>query len=224
MKNLLVLYWILLTACGTVKLEKLSTGEVIEKDDIAEIKEVETKSIEKDLELLEVKSFKGFTQSEVGRFWQYSKLVDDITHSKCFADYLTNYKQLINNKLETVDNLILTLRSQKPKLNFVMYYSPKSTVGYTYENSDTIWFNRKFHGNFSLLESAANLAHERSHKLGYTHDFKNTARRKHQVPYTVGEGMKACADSVGYEKQKVKACYRSWKSLWLKNYCYWKGK
>lgn len=189
--------------------------------------EIEAVPTDRDLELLEVKSFQGFTGPEVARFWQYSKIVDEVTHSECFANYIKNFPGLINNKDETRDELITSLRSQKPKLNFVMYYKDNGTVGYTYANSDTIWMNRKFHGGYSLHESAANLGHERSHKLGYTHDFNRTSRRSQQVPYPVGAAIKSCSKNINYdikEAERVQVCHRVWWTFWIKKSCYWRIK
>lgn len=188
---------------------------------------VETAPISKDLNLLEVKSFKGFTKDEIGRFWQYSAIVDNVTNSPCYKKYITDFPDLINNKDQTREELLDNLKREKPRLNFVMYYKNNSTVGYTYANSDTIWMNRKFHSRYSLAQSAANLAHERSHKLGFTHDFKKTTRRSRQAPYPIGAGIKTCYKNNDYDvaqAERMRVCYRSWRSLWLKKYCYWRVK
>lgn len=238
MKFLSLLLLAVLVSCASHKrIDHLSDGKIVETEiesvpamgfaPAPELEEVEVKLLDKDLNVLEVKSFKGFTEAEIDRFWKYSDVVDNITHSDCFANYLKKYPDLLNNKNQSREELIEELRTVKPKLNFVMYYANNGTVGYTYANSDTIWMNRKSHRNYSLAESAANLGHERSHKLGYTHDFKRTSRRSDQVPYPVGAGIKACAYDINYdlgERERVKVCYRSWKSLWLKKYCYWKIK
>lgn len=192
-----------------------------------DLEDVEVEDTDKDLELVTVKSLKGFTQAEAEKFQENLKLLDRVTHSDCFAKYLKDYEGLINNKDQTREELISELRSGKPALNFVMYYSLRSTVGYTYADSDTIWFNRRFHKNFSPAESVANLAHERSHKLGYSHDFYRTARRPSQVPYVVGSASKACVNDADYDlskRERVRVCYRSWKTLWLKKNCFWKIK
>ncbi len=231
MKNSLIICLMFLSSCSSIKqINHLSNDDVIEKLEKSsqmKINEVEVKETQEDLQLTRVKSFKGFSKVEIDKFWKYSDVVDNITHSKCFENYIKSYPGLLNNKNQTRDELLKELRSSKPLLNFVMYYKNNSTVGYTYPNSDTIWMNRKFHKNYSLAESAANLAHERSHKLGYTHDFNRSSRRSDQVPYPVGAGIKACAYDINYDlnkRERVRICYRNWKSLWLSKRCYWKIK
>ncbi len=190
-----------------------------------EFSELKKGFVAEDLNLIEVKSLKGFTKKEVNNFWNYLKIVNNITQTDCFENYLVNYQGLLNNKSETRNDLVKNLRSERPALNFVMYYKNNGVVGYTYPNSDTIWLNRKFHQNYTLEESAANLAHERSHKLGYTHDFKRTSRRVNQVPYPVGSAIKACFKNKDFDitkAKKIKVCKRSWRNwLWLKPVCYW---
>lgn len=229
MKNLMLLLMLALTfSCAQQQVVKHGIdGTVQQLATDKEIQEVENVPTTRDLELLEIKSFKGFTKAEMGRFWQYSKIVDEVTHSECFGNYIKNYPGLLNNRDETRDELLHRLRTIKPKLNLVMYYKNNRTVGYTYANSDTIWMNRKFHGGYSLHQSAANLAHERAHKLGYTHDFKRTSRRPNQVPYPVGAGIKKCSQDINYdikEAERVRVCHRIWWTLWIKKSCYWKLK
>ena len=217
-----MLYLLLFTGCAQLeRYDHTENGYVITSVEKTNIKDVETTPTDKDLELLKVKSFKGFTKNEIQRFWQYSKIVDQATHSECFANYIKEYKDLLNNKDETRDELIESHRKEKPKLNFVMYYKNNGVVGYTYADSDTIWFNRKFHSKYTLYQSAANLAHERSHKLGYTHDFRRTARRSRQVPYPVGAAIKKCGANPNYKPEPRRICYRSWRQLWLRRNCYW---
>jgi len=243
MKYLLLLLF--LFGCSSYqRIETLSNGDLVLVDQVQTVQtssfaplvqpeeiehqEVEVNKTDKDLELIKVKSFKGFTDREIEKFWQASKTVNKVTHSKCFEKYITDFKDLLNNKSQTRAELIEELRSSKPEINFVMYYKNNSTVGYTYGNSDTIWMNRKFHGNYSLAQASANLGHERSHKLGYGHDFKNTSRRSRQTPYPIGAAIRACANDINYElseQDKVRVCYRTWKSwLWIKPVCYWKIK
>lgn len=231
---LFLLLLAIVSSCAShQKVSKLDSGEVAVKEVEAlpqKSSEVELTEVDKDLDLIQVKKFSGFTRQEQGRFWQYAKKVDEVTASQCFADYISNRNELINNKDQTRAELLEELKAKKPLLNFVMYYKNNGTVGYTYANSDTIWFNRKFHRNYSICQSAANLGHERAHKLGYTHDFNRTRRRSDQTPYVIGEAINACCTNPEYkipskdDVEMVKVCYRSWKTLWFKKYCYWKAK
>lgn len=212
------------------KIEILSSGEFkvteVPTSELPQMEEVQFAEVQQDLDLIQVKSFSGFTDKEIGKFWLYAKKVDEITASECFKDYILNRKTFINNKDQTRTEFIENLLSEKPLLNFVMYYSLSSTIGYTYEGSDTIWFNRRFHQNFALLNSASNLGHERGHKLGFSHDFNSTSRRPDQSPYVTGEAILACGKGevpAKDEVEKVRVCYRSFRTLGIKK-CYWKAK
>lgn len=75
-------------------------------------------------------------------------------------------------------------------IDIKLYYSSRSTVGYTYPNVLQIWVNRKYFIPNSLGAVAANVIHEWTHKLGFGHDSKRTSRRPYSVPYGVGTIMK----------------------------------
>lgn len=68
----------------------------------------------------------------------------------------------------------------------VLYYKNNTTVGYTYPHVTTLWVNTKFMDQYDLADIARNQAHEMTHKLGFSHDFKKTARRPYSVPYAIG--------------------------------------
>ena len=76
-----------------------------------------------------------------------------------------------------------------------MYYSLRSTIGYTYPDTLRIWINRRFFRSFRPSQVAANLIHEYMHKLGFTHDYNNTPTRKFSVPYAVGRLIREMIDS-----------------------------
>ena len=63
----------------------------------------------------------------------------------------------------------------------------RNVVGYTYPDVATVTQNRKFFALKSPADIAANLAHEWVHKLGFGHDFRQTAPRPYSVPYAVGD-------------------------------------
>jgi hypothetical protein len=59
-------------------------------------------------------------------------------------------------------------------------------IGYTNQNTLTIFINRVIYQKTEVYKIAMNLVHEWTHKMGYDHDFKATARRPASVPYAVG--------------------------------------
>lgn len=74
-------------------------------------------------------------------------------------------------------------------------FNPKpwtGTVGYTYPNTMRQWINRKFFWSLELYEIEGNICHEWSHKLGFDHDYKRTARRPFSVSYQLNEIIKIC--------------------------------
>lgn len=62
----------------------------------------------------------------------------------------------------------------------------RSTLGWTYPSTKTVWFNRR---NFDGREDCGLVGtrfHEETHKRGYGHDDKTTKRRPFSVPYYTG--------------------------------------
>jgi uncharacterized protein YjaZ len=96
-----------------------------------------------------------------------------------------------NNKtnIEIYDHLMLGAEILLPVINrqmditVKMYYSWRSTVGYTYPNSLIIYTNSKFHNRYNPCQIASNIAHEWTHKMGYGHSQKWTKERDYTVPY-----------------------------------------
>lgn len=75
-------------------------------------------------------------------------------------------------------------------LDIELYYSRKNVVGYTYPNVLQIWVNTKYFTTNSLGAVAANVIHEWTHKLGFTHSFNNNSSRPYSVPYGIGSIIK----------------------------------
>lgn len=101
------------------------------------------------------------------------------------------YESLMAGKedlLPTVDNEI--------DLDLTLYYSNNSTVGYTYPNTLKIWVNNKFFAGYTYGQVAANAFHEWTHKLGYTHAFRNNASRPYSVPYAIGSIVREMVDNM----------------------------
>jgi hypothetical protein len=100
------------------------------------------------------------------------------------SDGLSNaeiYQKLLNGA-ETLRPSI----DHKMDLDLELYYSRRSTVGYTYPSGLRIWMNRKFFNHYSPAEVAGNLFHEWTHKLGFTHAARHSVSRDASVPYALG--------------------------------------
>lgn len=147
--------------------------------------------------------------------------LDNTLHSECFEKFMLN-RDIIQTNGKTRQDVIDHLRSSTSKVRLKSYYSIKSTVGYTYPNSDTIHLNEKYHQNFNACQKASQLLHEGAHKLGYGHDFKSTKRRPYSVPYSLNEAAEACCyvSNKDIKRPKKRRCSRTWKTLWLFKTCY----
>ena len=71
-------------------------------------------------------------------------------------------------------------------LDLELYYSRRSTVGYTYPDGLRIWMNTKFFRAYNPAEVAGNIFHEWTHKLGFEHAYRYSASRDFSVPYALG--------------------------------------
>jgi len=71
-------------------------------------------------------------------------------------------------------------------LDLELYYSSRSTVGYTYPNGLRIWMNTKFFDRYTPAEVAGNVLHEWTHKLGFGHASSYSVSRDSSVPYALG--------------------------------------
>lgn len=134
-----------------------------------------------------VTKFSGFTENEMDRFWLYSKKMNEVISTKCFKSFIYN-KKLTETNSKTNHEVLKEILTKSVDVQFTMYYSRKRTIGYTYPNQNRIWFNRRYHASFSICESASNMAHETTHKIGYDH----LGVFDSSVPYSVGEGIELC--------------------------------
>lgn len=71
-------------------------------------------------------------------------------------------------------------------LELELYYSSRSTVGYTYANVLRIWMNTKYFDSYTPAEVAGNVFHEWTHKLGFGHSSSYSVSRDSSVPYALG--------------------------------------
>jgi hypothetical protein len=71
-------------------------------------------------------------------------------------------------------------------LDLELYYSSRSTVGYTYPNVLKIWMNTKYFNVYTPAQVAGNVFHEWTHKLGFDHASSYSVSRDSSVPYALG--------------------------------------
>lgn len=99
-------------------------------------------------------------------------------------DGLTNaeiYQKLLDGSEELMPGI-----DHQMDLDLELYYSNRSTVGYTYADGMRIWMNTKFFDSYTPAEVAGNVFHEWIHKLGFTHASSYSVSRDSSVPYALG--------------------------------------
>lgn len=103
-------------------------------------------------------------------------------------DGLTN-AQIYQKLLDGAEKMGDTSKNNRLDVELELYYSPTSTIGYTYPNSTRIWMNTKYFNNYTPVNVTGNLTHEWLHKLGFGHDSSATPSRPYSVPYAIGYMM-----------------------------------
>lgn len=144
-----------------------------------------------------VSAFIAHTTIEHDRNIKAVQAVETTIASDCFKDkFLSSELDESQTNGMNKEQVLNHLRNEKVTIELEMYKSIKSTVGYTYQDTERIWMNRKFHDRFTTCEVASNIAHEIIHKLGYGHDSKPTKRRPFSVPYMTGTILGQCCSDV----------------------------
>lgn len=65
-------------------------------------------------------------------------------------------------------------------------WTGRNVIGYTTPSTSVIYMNTYFYNDATPAETAANMIHEWTHKLGFDHDYRSTSRRPYSVPYAIG--------------------------------------
>lgn len=135
------------------------------------------------------------------------------------------YKHIMRGNVESEHQIDLLLE---------FYYSWRNVVGYTYPNSEKIYLNRKYFGSTDdrakyhhRKMAGSNLIHEYSHKIGFDHDFRNTARRKYSLSYLLNDIYEECWDELiapTLERVEVERYYRKWFRTYKETVVYLKDK
>lgn len=129
------------------------------------------------------------------------EIIKKVVASKEFRDKVLNFtyggkKQYVDNGGKTnaqIYQMLLDGREDlKPEvdnqmdLELQLYYSWRSTVGYTTPGELRIYMNTKFFDPYTPSEVAGNVFHEWTHKLGFDHASSYSVARDSSVPYAIG--------------------------------------
>lgn len=145
--------------------------------------------------------FNNFDAEEQAKVEKAIEIIKKVVKSEEFKQRVLNFSY--NGKKEFVDNNGLTnaqiyqkilegAETLNPTVNHTMdlelelYYSSKSTVGYTYPDVLTIYMNTKFFDSYEPYEVSDNIFHEWTHKLGFDHAASYSESRDYSVPYGLG--------------------------------------
>jgi hypothetical protein len=131
-------------------------------------------------------------------------IIKKVIRTSEFRDRVLNFtyngkKQFHDNGGLTNEQIYLKLldgtEDLRPETDYEMdlelelYYSSRSTVGYTYPSGLKIWMNTKYFDVYAPSEVARNVFHEWSHKLGFKHASSASTSRASSVPYALGSIM-----------------------------------
>ncbi len=190
---------------------KMAGGEVDPDNPDAEPEECNVPEREKEANLVVSAQLHDFNPEQEAKMLQALERLEIVINSQEFKKRVLEHQyqgeytfvdneglsnEEIYNKImegaETFDPVV----DEELDLDITLYYRNNSTVGYTYPNTHKIWVNNKFFAGFTLGKVAANAMHEWTHKIGFGHDFKKTARRSYSVPYAVGTIVKELVDGM----------------------------
>jgi hypothetical protein len=119
---------------------------------------------------------------------EFKTRVENFTYGgkKTFVDNDSFSNSDIYQKLLDGSEDLVPGTDHQMDLDLELYYSSRSTVGYTYPSGLRIWMNTKFFDAYTPCEVAGNVFHEWTHKLGFTHASSYSISRDSSVPYAVG--------------------------------------
>jgi len=196
---------------------------------------------------VEIQGMKNFSEKEKEKFLKAIELCKKVINSKEFEQKITNYKwtsggvtyntfkknegltnEEIFEKFMSGADQFNTEKDNDIDLYTTLYYSSRSTVGYTYPNTFKTWINRKFFSQFSLAGIVGNVIHEYLHNVGFGHSSGYNSTRKHTVPYAYGYVARDIAQAMldndssggnpGNTPVNRKRVCKGW---WIFRRCYW---
>ncbi|MGE3611593.1 MAG: hypothetical protein AB7I27_18525 [Bacteriovoracaceae bacterium] len=144
--------------------------------------------------------YTNFQVSDEDKVEKAIEIIKKVIASPEFRDRVINFsyngkKQFVDTKLSNEQVYLAILEGKetlRPVVDYEMdldlqlYYSWRSTVGYTYPNQLKIFMNKKFFNRYTPAEVAGNIFHEWTHKLGFEHAFYYSISRDSSVPYALG--------------------------------------
>ncbi|WPU67135.1 hypothetical protein [Peredibacter starrii] len=129
------------------------------------------------------------------------EIIKKVVGSKEFRSRVINFtyqgkKQFVDNKgmsnAEIYQAVLDGREDLRPEVDHEMdlelelYYSWRSTVGYTTPGALRIYMNTKYFYPYTPAQVAGNVFHEWTHKLGFDHDANYSVARDSSVPYALG--------------------------------------
>jgi len=155
-----------------------------------------------DVQLFETDvKFSNFERHEEDKVYKALEIIKMVVRSEEFRLRVINFsfrgkKQFyMNNGLSNnqIYQTILQARELlRPEIDHEMdlelelFYTIRSTVGYTTTKEMKIYMNRRFFNIYTPSQVAGNIFHEWTHKLGFTHSSRYTSDRDSTVPYALG--------------------------------------
>jgi hypothetical protein len=139
--------------------------------------------------MIKIKSLKGATTQEIGKLDQALVLANRTWNEQAFWDGVKMARfdgvsgTAVSNRLTMADPALFALDLYIYNQPWYKRWSSETAV----ENPDgSIGFERRYFTRATLPELVNTIFHEVSHKAGFSHDFRATARRPWSVPYLVG--------------------------------------
>lgn len=130
-----------------------------------------------------------------------------VIKTQCFADHfiLTKFRSnLVQTNGLTREQVVNKIRTTViHDIPLTMYNGRRGVYGYTNPGTATIFLNRYYRTQWdydndywSIDSETSNAVHEATHKMGFDHDYYNTARRPSSVPYTANYAVDECIGEI----------------------------
>ena len=119
---------------------------------------------------------------------------NEVVKSECFKDFMLK-RELKETGERSNAQVVEVLTSTTENVVLKYYYTAKlftSASAYGYAKDNIIYINWAYYSGWTTCDRASGIAHETSHKSGFTHDFNRTKDRDLTVPYSINAAFKAC--------------------------------
>lgn len=132
-------------------------------------------------------------EKEILRFsFQYSVCTGSLWWKKCRHERSLGFHYTNKTNALVYDSIMSGAEILRPdqdcaiNVDINLTAGKSNVLGYTYPNTLKTWISRWFLDSAPASEIAGNIMHEWCHKIGYDHEYRNTALRQYSVPYAVG--------------------------------------